>query len=66
MKRLTWFLIRIDRLPSTPWLRRRLLRSIFKPAHPRDWGIDGWYDLGHDISPEQVERFKEWAEERDG
>ena len=40
-----------------------MLRSIFRPANPRDWGgITGWYDLGPDVSPEQVDRFRKWVE----
>ena len=63
MKHLTWWCLRHDRLPKNKRLRRAMLRSIFKPIASRDLGsgIDGWYDLGPDVSPEQAERFRYWA-----
>lgn len=66
MKHLVWLLVRKDRLPRRRWLRRLMLRSIFKPIsdESRDYGaIDGFYDLGSDVSPEEAERFKQWAGE---
>lgn len=66
MKRLTHLCIRHGWLPTHPWLRRLMLRSIFKPITVRDYGsgIDGWYDLGLDASPEDAKRFKAWLENR--
>ena len=63
MKHLTHFCIRHGLLPRHPRLRRMMLRSIFKPAiseRERAYGLDGWYDLGRDVSPEDVARFKAW------
>jgi hypothetical protein len=66
MKHLVWFLLHHNRLPRRPWLRRRLLQSIFRPLQVRDYGsgLMGWYDLGPNATPEQVERFKAWESER--
>lgn len=60
MKHLVWFLLRHDRLPKRPWLRRMMLRSIFKPAVARDQGLEGWYDLGPELTVAEVARFKAW------
>ncbi len=62
MKRLTRFWLRHGTLPTTLWWRRRMLRSIFRPANSRDYDLSGWYDLGQDVSPEEVARFKAWQE----
>ena len=64
MRRFTHFAIKHGLLPRNPRLRRVMLRSIFRPIVSRDYGsgIDGWYELGHDVSPEEVARFKEWVE----
>lgn len=62
MKRLVWWCVRHDHLPQHRLLRRLFLRAIFKPISPRDLGsgIDGFYDLGPDLTADEVERFKAW------
>lgn len=60
MKRLTWFLVRRQRLPAWSPLRRWMLRSIFHPADLRDQGLSGWYSLPA-MTPEQFEHFRLWV-----
>jgi hypothetical protein len=59
---LAHFCIKIGFLPKHPKFVRFIRRHLFIPLHPRDQatGMTGYFDLGPDITPAKVKRFRDW------
>lgn len=62
MRALARFCVKIGLLPKGPRFVRFIKRELFVPLHPRDQatGMTGYFDLGDDIEPRAVQRFREW------